>query len=114
MSLNGKWVNYGQEYRNATFARFDDVCVLSGLMKTSVDDDNHVATIPPDCRLTGHLIFGLNQQGTTRRFDLDVDGTINWSETRTICNCQLYAFLVMGASSLRCKMEPAITVLMWI
>ena len=81
-------------------------------MKTSVDDDNLVATIPPDCRPTGHLIFGLNQQGTTRQFGLDVDGTINWSETRTICNCQLRAFLVMDASFLH--VTPAVTVLMWI
>ena len=54
---------------------------MNGMLRTSnasVDTQKHLATLPPDCRPAGRLVFNLNNHVNTARVDVHPDGRVVW------------------------------------
>lgn len=76
LALHNNWVNFGGEYREARVTRFDDLCIVSGLIKSG--SWGSLAVLPEACRPAGRLIFNLNNHESTARVDVTANGEILW------------------------------------
>jgi len=75
LDLQNGWVNYGQNYRGASFIKIGAVCSLSGLIK-SASWASVIAVLPQECRPRHRLIFAANVHTSSARIDIQTNGEI--------------------------------------
>lgn len=72
--VNG-WANYGSSYAPATYSIVNGLCIVEGLIK---GNNNHMATLPAECRPHKRTIYNLNNHGNNARVDVESNGKISW------------------------------------
>jgi len=75
LELSSNWVNYGHGYRSSRLNVVNNMCVLSGLIRSG--SWSQFALVPEACRPSdGRLIFTGNNHATVTRVDVDKDGQV--------------------------------------
>ncbi len=77
LNLQKGWKAYdAKTYRTPSFVRIDDICIVSGSAVTT--GNGFLAVLPVSCRPKKTVVFGLAEGIVSRRFELSVDGKLNW------------------------------------
>jgi len=74
--LSNRWQAYEAGYQRPSYTVNDGICLVSGLVKGGLW--NRVATLPPDCRPDGRLIFNSENHGKPVRLDVLPNGQVHW------------------------------------
>ena len=77
LPLEPGFQNFAQGYQTATVRKMGTLCVLSGMV-SGLGGRRHVATLGENCRPAGILVFAVNQNEASLRFDVHPDGRIVW------------------------------------
>jgi hypothetical protein len=79
IQLDGRYVNFGEGYADASYYVQDNLCVLQGLIRDRYYEHlrGHVGVLGSDCRpREGQLIFRSNSMLYTHRIDVGTNGWI--------------------------------------
>jgi hypothetical protein len=77
LPLANRWANYGGSYGSATVTKQQNLCLVSGLVRSG-HWGHAMVTLPTDCRAGGRLIFNMNNHGKTARVDVLSNGQVIW------------------------------------
>eukprot|EP00931_Biecheleriopsis_adriatica_P096057 TRINITY_DN6969_c0_g1_i4.p1 TRINITY_DN6969_c0_g1~~TRINITY_DN6969_c0_g1_i4.p1 ORF type:complete len:1741 (-),score=336.34 TRINITY_DN6969_c0_g1_i4:106-5328(-) len=76
LNLSSACEGYGEDYGIPTFTSTSGICCVEGLVKPR--SLGHLATLPPGCKPSKHLVFNLGNNEKTARVDVMANGEIHW------------------------------------